>query len=179
MYSSLTRRKRSLVERLFIDKSGSYNMFEQSRRYSLSFYVKCIICILILYYLNLIIGFKSYIWFEKSFRDEYHLIMTHIDVVKAEINPIEVLGQPTNILSNQFLIENPYLCGRSSDPETRLYPHLIILVKSFTKNFKERQAIRLTWGQKIYLAKNDVRLAFVIGKIKSLPFFLFLFLFNN
>jgi hypothetical protein len=103
-------------------------------------------------------------WYEKSFEDEYHLTMTHIDITKAEENPYEVLGPPKNILSNQFLIENQYLCGRSSDPETRVFPHLIILVKSSCQHFKERQSIRLTWGEKKYLLKNDIKLAFVLGK---------------
>jgi hypothetical protein len=160
MYSSLKRRRK----RLFVDKNGLYNIFQRSHRYSLSTYLKFGICILILYYLNLLIGFKSYMWYEKSFEDEYHLTMTHIDITKAEENPYEVLGPPKNILSNQFLIENEYLCGRSPDPETRVYPHLIILVKSSCQNFKERQSIRLTWGEKNYLLKNDIRLAFVLGK---------------
>src|SRR5690348_11786818 len=126
MYDSLTRRRRSLIERLFIDKSNSLNMLNSSRRYSFSIYIKCALCILILYYLNLLFGFKYYIWSEKSFEDEYHLTMTHIDITQAEENSYEILGPPKNILSTRFLIENEYLCGRSLDPETRLYPHLLI-----------------------------------------------------
>lgn len=164
MYSSLTRRKRLLVESLFVDNETSYYIFNKTRRYNFSFYFKCLIFILILYYLNLLIGFKSSIWYEKSFDNEYHLTMTHIDVVKVEDNPIDILGQPINILSNEFLIENEYLCGRSLDPETRIYPHLIILVKSFPHNFKQRQAIRLTWANQNNLSKNNIKLAFVLGK---------------
>jgi len=99
--------------------------------------------------------------------------MTHIDIIKVEENPEKILGPPKNYLSNQFLIENEYFCGRSSDPETRLYPHIIILVKSSCENFKERQAIRLTWGQKTYLSKNNIRLAFVLGKYNFRFFLIF------
>jgi hypothetical protein len=174
MESSLTLRKRSLINRLFIDQNGSYKIFQRPHRYSFSIYIKCALCILVLYYLNLLIGWRSYIWFEKSFEDEYHLTMTHIDVTKIEENPYEVLGSPKNIVSNRFLIENEYLCGRSLNPETRPFPHLLILVKSSCENFNSRQAIRLTWGEKSRLLRNNIRLAFVLGKSIFLYFSIFI-----
>jgi len=150
-----------------VDKSSS----SSSRRSYLSFYIKCAFCILIIYYLNILFGFKYYIWSEKSFEEEYYLRMPHIDATQIEENPERTLGQPKNILPNRFLIENEYLCGRSLDPETRLYPHLLILVKSSCKNFKERQAIRLTWGEKNRLNKRNSRLAFFLGNLTLILIF--------
>jgi hypothetical protein len=110
----------------------------------LSTYVKCALCILILYYLNFLIGFQSYFWSEKSFENEFYSRILHIDVVQEEENPLKVLGEPTNLLSNQFRIENEYLCGYASDPSTIIYPHLLLFIKSNIKHFKQRQAIRHT-----------------------------------
>jgi len=164
------RRKRSSVDKIELS-----NKSKPSVGYRLSTYIKLALCILILYYLNLVIGFKSYFWFEKSFEDEYHLTMKQIDITKIEENPEKILGQPKNILSNRFLIENEYLCGRSLDPKTRLYPHVLILIKSNCENFKERQSIRLTWGNKNHLLKYNIRLAFVLGKF-TIFFFSFCFI---
>ncbi len=164
MYGSLIRRKRSLMKCLFVEENLLLNKSKIRRRYSFSIYAKCIFCILILYYLNILIGLKSYLLYEKSFETEYHLTMTHIDVTQIEEDAEKVLGPSINVLSNQYLITNQYLCGRSPDPETRLYPHLIIFVKSFSENVKEREAIRLTWGEKTRLLMNNIRLAFVLGK---------------
>lgn len=157
----LTRNYRN---NLFKIKSKILNKFLLNNRYSLSFYIKCLLLILILYNINIFIGFNSNKWFEKSFENEYHLKMIHIDVTKIEENVENVLGVPKNILSNEFLIKNPYLCGYSINPETLIYPQLIILIKSNIENFKERQAIRMTWGNKFILLKQNVRLAFVLGK---------------
>ncbi|CAM4913133.1 unnamed protein product [Rotaria socialis] len=110
----------------------------------------------------MLIGFNSNKWFEKSFEDEYHLRMTNIDITKIEENVEQVLGYPKNILSNQFLIKNQYLCGHTLNLETLIYPHLIILVKSNSENFKERQSIRMTWAQKSHLSSKNIRLAFVL-----------------
>ncbi|CAF1649911.1 unnamed protein product [Adineta ricciae] len=135
-----------------------------SRRSSLSFYLKCTILILIIYYLNLLFGLTYYIWSEKSFEEDYNAQMIHIDPVKTEDDPEAILGPPKNTLSTQFLISNEYLCARSLDPETQLYPHILILVKSSSDNFRERQAIRSTWGDRNRLkTKGDFRLAFVLG----------------
>ncbi|UJR24743.1 hypothetical protein I4U23_006117 [Adineta vaga] len=134
-----------------------------ARRSYLKFYLKCTLCILIIYYLNLIFGWKYYAWSEKSFEEEYNANMLHIDATKIEENPEQILGPPKNILPNHFLINNEYLCGRSLDPQTRLYPHVLILVRSSSDNVKERQAIRSTWGDKTRLKKGDFRLAFVLG----------------
>ena len=164
MYSSLTRRKRSLMERLFTDQNELVKISKSRSRYPFSIYVKCALCILILYYLNLLVGFKSSLWLERSFEGEYHLTMTHIDATKIEENTIDVLGPPTNYLSNQFLIANEYFCGRSLDPDTRHFPYLLVLIKSPCENVEERQAIRLTWGNKDRLSKLNIRLAFVLGK---------------
>ncbi|CAF4070147.1 unnamed protein product [Rotaria sordida] len=152
-----------LVNHSFIFKYKSLNKLFGSCQCHLSVYMKCIICILILYYLNILIGFNSSIWSEKSFENEYYLRMIHIDVTKIEENVEQVLGLPINILPNKFLIKNEYLCGRSLDPETLIHPHLIILVKSNCENFQERQAIRMTWAQKNRLLKTNIQLAFVLG----------------
>jgi hypothetical protein len=151
------------MDRLFADKIEFSNKSKPSSRYRLSKYIKFALCILILYCLNLLFGIKSYLWFEKSFEDEYHLTIQQIDITKIEENTEQILGSPKNYLSNQFLIANEHLCGRSLDPKTRLYPHLLILIKSSCENFKERQSIRLTWGNKSSLSKYDIRLAFVLG----------------
>ena len=168
MYSSLTRRKRSFMDRLFADKIEYSNKSKPLVRSRLSSYIKLALFILILYCLNLLFGFQSYFWFEKSFENEYYLTIKQIDVTKIEENAENILGPPKNYLSNRFLIPNEYLCGRSFDPNTRIYPHIIILVKSTCENFKERQSIRLTWGNKSLLSKYDIRLAFVLGKFNSI-----------
>ncbi|CAM4839928.1 unnamed protein product [Rotaria magnacalcarata] len=82
--------------------------------------------------------------------------MTNIDITKIEENVEQVLGNPKNILSNQFLIKNQYLCGHTLNLETLIYPHLIILVKSNSENFKERQSIRMTWAQKSRLSSKNI-----------------------
>ncbi|CAF2519917.1 unnamed protein product [Rotaria sp. Silwood2] len=158
MSRSLTSVNRSYnVENDLLNK-----LFGGSRCY-LSLYMKCIVCILILYYLNMLFGFDSYIWYEKSFEDEYHLNMKHIDVTKIEENVEQVLGSPNNILSNEFLIKNEYLCGRSLNPETLIHPHLLILIKSNLENFQKRQAIRMTWAIKHQLTNKNIQVAFVLG----------------
>ncbi|CAF1377424.1 unnamed protein product [Adineta steineri] len=134
------------------------------RRFSIVFYLKCAVCILIMYYLNLLFGLKYYFWPEKSFDEEYSLNMIRIDATKIEEHPERLLGSPKNLLSNHFLIENEYLCGRSLDPEILLQPHVLILVKSSCEKFQERQAIRLTWGEKQQLGKKSCKLAFVLGE---------------
>lgn len=127
-------------------------------------FVKFILCLIIIYLLNAILGVQYYIWAEKSFENEYHLEMTHIDVKKInEENYKNILGLPKYIISNEFIINNEYLCyndksGRSSSP------HLLILVKSAIENWNARQAIRLTWANKITLNNYNIKLAFVLGK---------------
>jgi hypothetical protein len=163
------------MDRLFADKIEFSNKSKPLVRYRLSPYIKFALCILILYCLNLLFGFQSYFWFEKSFEDEYYLTIKQIDITKIEENTEEVLGPPKNYLSNRFLIANEYLCGRSLDPNTRLYPHILILIKSNCENFKERQSIRLTWGNKSLLSRYDIRLAFVLGKFNLLFLIVFFF----
>lgn len=161
----IKRRKRSIIKRFLI---GQYKLFEtifSLSKVNLSIYIKCVVLILILYYLNLLLGFKYYIWSEKSFENEYYSKMIHIDVTKVENSPEQILGPPNNIITNQFIIKNEFFCGRSRDPETLIYPHLLILVKSSFQNSKERQAIRLTWGQKRNLYKKNIRLAFFLGNL--------------
>ena len=163
MYSSLTRRKREIMDHFFTDRTESTRKSRRSMISSVPIYVKLAFCILLIYYLNLLISSRSMTWFEKSFEDEYYLTMTRFDVIKGEDNAEDLYGPPKNYLSNRFLIENEYLCGRSADPSTRLLPHLIIFVKSNLEHFQERQAIRLTWANQNYLSKFDIRLAFVLG----------------
>ena len=59
---------------------------------------------MIIYYLNILIGFKYYIWSRKSFDDEYHLPMIHIDPMKIGKISENILGRAKNILSNQLII---------------------------------------------------------------------------
>lgn len=162
MYSTTTVKKRSLIKRMLKSENESNGMLNSSNRSYRSTYIKCGLCLLIIYCLNFFFGYKSYIWSEKSFENEYYSRMKHIDVTKIEENVEDELGQPINILSNRFLIENEHLCGRSLDPQTLIHPHLLILVKSSPQHFKQRQAIRSTWGKKSNL--KNTQLAFVLGK---------------
>jgi hypothetical protein len=133
-------------------------------RFHSTVYIKWILCLVILYLLNLIMGVQYYIWYERSFENEYHLTMTNIDLTKIEEENVEqILGQPKNIISNKFIIENEYLCNHDNT-ETVNQPHLLILVKSAVENWKARQAIRMTWAKKEFLIKNNLKLAFVLGK---------------
>lgn len=141
----------------------SFSRFWKSNRKSLSIYVRFLICILLIYFLNLIFGFRSYRWGEKSFDSEYHLTMKQLDAVKIDLNAEKHYGQPINYLSSQFRIRNEFLCGRSSDRETKSFPHLLILVKSFVQHRKQRETIRLTWANKYFLEPKNIRLAFVVG----------------
>jgi len=102
---------------------------------------------------------QYYIWSEKSFENEYHLTMTKIDITKInEQNVEKILGPPTTFISNTFIIKNEYLCNQED-----FQPHLLILVKSAIENWKARQAIRITWGQKQFLETNSIKLAFLLG----------------
>lgn len=132
-------------------------------RKSVPIYVKYPLCILGIYFFNLYFGFRSNYWMEKSFENEYHLKMKHLDAVKMMKNAEKYYGRATNLLSTQFLIKNEYLCGRSLDPEAKIFPHLLIFVKSFVRNREEREAIRLTWGNPTRLERKKIKLAFVIG----------------
>ncbi len=140
---------RLLIERWF---------FRRPRFYS-SFCIKFLICLIIIYLLNLITGVQYYIWSEKSFENEYHLTMTKIDIKKIDEEYHEkILGPRKYFLSNQFLIKNEYLCNNENEQ-----PYLIILVKSAIENWKARQAIRMTWAKKEYLEKHSIQIAFVLG----------------
>lgn len=163
MYSSLTRRRRQIIEHFFPDENKLSNRRKRSLIKSVPIYIKLAFCILMIYYLNMFISYRSMVWNEKSFQADYQLTMTRIDVVKVEENADDILGPPINYLSNRFLIENEYLCGRSMDLTTRILPHLIIFVKSNYENVQQREAIRLTWGNQQYLSPYDARIAFVLG----------------
>ena len=93
--------------------------------------------------------------------------MTKIDLRKLnETYPEKTLGEPKFVLSNDFLIKNPYLChGGSVSPTNE--PRLLIFVKSAIQNRQARQAIRMTWAKKDLLQKNSVRVAFVLGMNKE------------
>ncbi|CAF3936543.1 unnamed protein product [Rotaria sordida] len=133
-------------------------------------FIKCIICIIIVYLLNAILGVQYYIWSEKSFENEYHLSMTQIDIRKIdEDNPEDILGLPKYIISDRFIINNEYLCNHGNSV-TIIQPHLLILVKSAVENWKARQAIRMTWAKNDFLEKNFIKLAFVLGTIRSQKF---------
>ncbi|CAF3536636.1 unnamed protein product [Rotaria sp. Silwood1] len=161
----MSQSKKFVNRSYYIENVLLNKLFDRCRyRYNISLYMKFIICILILYYLNMLFGFNNNIWYEKSFENEYHLRMKHIDVTKIEENVEQVLGLPNNILPNKFIIKNKYLCGRSIDPETLIHPHLLILVKSNIENFKQRQAIRMTWAIKQILLNKNIQLAFVLGR---------------
>ncbi|CAF1095250.1 unnamed protein product [Rotaria magnacalcarata] len=137
--------------------------FFRSYRFHCTTIIKCILCLIILYLLNVTFGVQYYIWTERSFENEYHLRMTHIDITKLdEENPEKVLGVPKYIVSNTFIINNEYLCN-NGDSETVNNPHLLILVKSAVENWTARQAIRMTWAKKEFLEKNNIKLAFVLG----------------
>ena len=138
-----------------------------SSRFRWSIVVKCILCFLIFYLFNLLTGVQYYLWSEKSFQNEYHLTMTKIDLRKLnETYPEKTLGEPKFVLSNDFLIKNPYLChGGSVSPTNE--PRLLIFVKSAIQNRQARQAIRMTWAKKDFLQKNSVRVAFVLGMNKE------------
>ncbi|CAF3521172.1 unnamed protein product [Rotaria sp. Silwood1] len=161
----MSQSKKFVNRSYYIENVLLNKLFDRCRyRYNISLYMKFIICILILYYLNMLFGFNNNIWYEKSFENEYHLRMKHIDVTKIEENVEQVLGLPNNILPNKFIIKNKYLCGRSIDPETLIHPHLLILVKSNIENIKQRQAIRMTWAIKQILLNKNIQLAFVLGR---------------
>src|ERR1700733_5409246 len=103
MYLSNEYRTRSLIERLFNHQYERIDILYSSSRRYIPLYITCAICIMIIYYLNILIGFKYYIWSEKSFDVEYHLSMIHIDPIKIKENPENILGPAKYILSNQFI----------------------------------------------------------------------------
>jgi hypothetical protein len=108
-------------------------------------------------------------WPDKSFQNEYHLTISHIDIRKLERDE-EYLGPPNNILPNSFLISNKYLCGKG-DMKAMEQPHLIIFVKSAIENKQARQAIRMTWGDKHRLEQDHIKLAFILGNFHLIRIF--------
>lgn len=140
---------RILFERYFIRRF----------RFQLPTFIKCLLFFVIIYLINIITGVQYYLWSEKSFENEYRLTMTKIDITKINEDNVEyVLGPSTNLISNNFLIKNEYLCNQNKSQ-----PHLLILVKSSIENWKARQAIRITWAKKEFLEENSIKLAFVLG----------------
>jgi hypothetical protein len=138
--------------------------FFRSYRFHTSTYIKWILCLVLIYLLNLITGVQYYVWSERSFENEYPLTMTRIDITKLdEENPEKILGLPKHIIPNSFIIKNEYLCNHG-ESDTSIQPHLLILVKSAVENWKARQAIRMTWAKKDFLEKNYIKLAFVLGE---------------
>ncbi|CAF1288558.1 unnamed protein product [Adineta steineri] len=141
--------------------------FSCQYRYRSTVYIKFILCLVIIYLLNLIIGVQYYLWSERSFENEYRLKMTHIDIRNIdEENPEKILGISTNIIAHEFIIKNEYLCHDGNQTTTN-QPHLLILVKSAIENSKARQAIRMTWAKKDFLQTNSIKVAFVVGISKS------------
>jgi hypothetical protein len=133
--------------------------FFRPNRFHITTLIKIFLCLLIIYLLNLITGVQYYIWLERSFENEYNLTMTKIDITKInEQNAERILGPPTNLISNTFIIKNEYLCNDKDQQ-----PHLLILVKSAIENWKARQAIRITWAKKEFLQQNSIKLAFILG----------------
>ena len=127
-------------------------------------WIKLLLILLIIYLLNLFFGIQHYLWSEKSFDKEYHLNMFRIDLNKIDENhPEIVLGQPKYLITNDFLIENKYLCFKNKNENKREMPHLLILVKSAVNNYQARQAIRLTWANKKFLENYSFQIAFVLG----------------
>ncbi|CAF3007017.1 unnamed protein product [Rotaria sp. Silwood2] len=146
-----------------MSRSGIDRWFFRSCRLHSTTYIKTILCLVVIYLLNSILGVQYYIWSERSFENEYHLTMTQIDITKInEENPERILGLPKHIMSNKFIINNEYLCNHGNSL-TVIQPHLLILVKSAVENWKARQAIRMTWAKNDFLEKNNIKLAFVLG----------------
>ncbi|CAF2441342.1 unnamed protein product [Rotaria sp. Silwood2] len=147
-----------------MSRSGIDRWFFRSCRLHSTTYIKTILCLVVIYLLNSILGVQYYIWSERSFENEYHLTMTQIDITKInEENPERILGLPKHIMSNKFIINNEYLCNHGNSL-TVIQPHLLILVKSAVENWKARQAIRMTWAKNDFLEKNNIKLAFVLGE---------------
>ncbi|CAF1168665.1 unnamed protein product [Rotaria sordida] len=70
----------------------------------------------------------------KSFENEYHLIMKHIDItILDEDNLEKILGLSKNIILNKFIIKSEYLCYYE-DLKTNISSNLIVLVKSAFEN---------------------------------------------
>ncbi len=134
-------------------------------------YTKFFLCIMIIYFLNVVTDFQYYIWsgLGKLFQDKYYLPITHIDIRKLEENE-EYRGPPNNTLPNSYVISNKYLC-RKDDLRTMKPPHLLILVKSAIENKQARQAIRMTWGGKPRLDQYHIKLAFVLGNTHLIRIF--------
>ena len=121
----------------------------------------------IFYLISRTFGLNDYLWWEKSFVDEYHLAMTPIDVTKINDETSEkIYGSPKYVISTRFVLNNEYLCSQWKS-EGVGQVRLLILVKSAAKNRKAREAIRLTWAKKQFLQKNNVRVAFVLGQFRS------------
>ena len=126
-------------------------------RLHLSTLIKCLILLLMIYIFNLITGVQYYIWSEKSFDNDYSLIMTRIDLNSiAEEQPEKNLGLPRYELYREFLIGNERFC--SNDHQ------IIILVKSAIENVRARQAIRMTWANREFLQKNFIKVLFIVGR---------------
>ncbi|UJR24031.1 hypothetical protein I4U23_026996 [Adineta vaga] len=149
----------NMMFRLSIDRWYSYFSY----RFRWTFFVKCFLCFVVFYLLNILTGVQYYLWSEKSFQNEYSLTMTKIDLTKLdEEYPEKILGVPKYILSNDFIIKNQYLCHKEN-VQINSEPHLLILVKSAIQNQQARQAIRMTWAKKDFLEKNSIKIAFVLG----------------
>jgi hypothetical protein len=98
-------------------------------------------CIIIIYYLYILIGLTYYTWSGKSFDDEYNLPMIHIDPIKIEKTPENILGPAKNILSNQLII-NKYICGHSIDSKIIIQLHSLILIKSTIENLNKDSLLK-------------------------------------
>ena len=166
MYSKLIRRRTSSVDNVSPKRSIASNRNYCSKT------LKYLICLLVIYYLNIFLSLKYSHWNEKSFVDESYLTMQQFDYFQIENNPQLFLGSPKYRLDKQFLIENRYFCYQTQHLLVPNYPRILILIKSSTDHFQQRQSIRLTWANKLFLAVYDVKIAFVLGKT-----FLFLFFF--
>lgn len=139
------------------------NRFLYACRFNPTTWLKYILFLLTIYLLSTIFGLQHYLWSEKSFENEYHLKMTRIDITKIDAeHPEETLGSPKYIIDNKFIISNKYLCNYGNSTNF-IRPYLLILVKSAIQNWKARKAIRMTWGKKDFLEKNNIKLAFVLG----------------
>ena len=150
-FSDVTHSDRMLLKRCFA----------RPRRFPLATLVKSLLFLLIVYSINIQFGVKVSLWSEKSFENEYHLTMTRIDPqLVNEANAGRILGPPKYQSSTRYLIANEHLCHSEKSDDVRL----LILVKSAIVNAEARQAIRLTWANKVSLDKNHIRLAFVLGR---------------
>ena len=161
---------KNLLFNLRIKMISKYLLMKYSNRKSLSIYFKCFLLILMIYFLNLFFISSLLFWFEKSFEEEYYSQNIHLDPLKLLLNAEKYYGKEKEFFLKKYLIKNRYFCFNDMKINGILNHKLLILVQSFHSNKDQRQSIRLTWGNKRFLEKFQIQLAFVLGK-KNFIFF--------